>query len=96
MDGCGVFDAQYASLITTMARYNSVHIKKFKLYIPRTRNVELDDILNDIIERALKGYDFLQCFAILQDESVAELRRRNFGVDIVSGSNVIQWYAPEN
>lgn len=86
-------DARYAQLLTNLCRYSCVSMK-IKFYIPRTRNVELDDVLNDILKRALKGYDYLQSPYLLQNDTVEELKRRHFAVAEVSGCHVIQWYTP--
>ena len=87
-----VFDSRYAKMLTELSRYSCINMKA-KFYIPRTQNPELDDTIIEVLERALKGYVFLESSGILQDITVEELHRRGFTVECLELLNyhIIQW-----
>lgn len=75
-----MIDANVLWKLSDFVRTSNVTIRKFKLYIPRTWNGQLDDILEEAVNQASKGFRYLQIDYYLEDSTIAELVRRGFNL----------------
>ena len=87
-----MINADFARKLTEICRHPGVHFKKIDIYVPRTWNIQLDDILEDVIKRSSKGYTFLESKYTLQPTTAKELQRLGFVLEFADLSHyIIQW-----
>ena len=73
-------DAKFLWKLSDCFRSSNISVQKLKIYIPRSWNGQLDDILEEAVNKAFKGYRYLQIDYYLEDATIAELFRRGFNL----------------